>query len=86
MHPLEVYYLRQAGRGQYDTGICPSILLHLFFNADTDSEIFSAVYFVGINPSFGKEPRLSNEKSYVPKVKFFPILQKTDHPKLAPVI
>ena len=23
MHPLEVYYLKQAGRGQYDTGIGP---------------------------------------------------------------
>ena len=23
MHTLEVYYLKQAGRGQYDTGIGP---------------------------------------------------------------
>jgi len=42
---------------------------------------FSAVYFAGLNASFGVEPRISKERLDVPAVKFCLILQKIDHPK-----
>jgi len=78
MHPLEVYYLKQAGRGQYDTGIGHIYTTPPYLQRGHGIGNFLAVYSVGLNPFFGKEPKLSAEKLYVPEVKFCPILQKTN--------
>jgi hypothetical protein len=76
MQPLQVYYLKQAGRGQYDTGIGPIYSTPPYFQRGHRIGNFLAVYSVGLNPFFGKEPRFSTEKPYVHEVKFYPKLQK----------
>jgi len=78
MQPLEVYYLKQAGRGQYYTGMGPIYTTPSYLQRVHEIGNFLAVYSLGLNPFFGNEPRLSAEKRYVPKVKFCPILQKTN--------
>ena len=64
-------------------GLDPFFVLHLFFNADTESEIFSAVYFAGLNPYFGAEPMLLDDRLYIPAEECCPLLEKTNHPKQA---
>jgi hypothetical protein len=81
MHPLEVHYLKQAGRGQYHTAIGPIYTTPPYLQRGHGLGNFFAVYSVGLNPLFGKELRLSAEKRYVLEVKFCPILQKTNPPK-----
>jgi hypothetical protein len=55
---------------QIKPGFDPFILLHLFFKSDTELEILSVVYLAGISPSFGAEPRLSEERLYVTEKHF----------------
>jgi hypothetical protein len=59
MHPLEVYYLNQAGRGLTHTwGSALFMQPRFTYSACTKSEIFSAVCFGGSDPYCGAGPKL----------------------------
>jgi hypothetical protein len=83
MNPLEVYNLKQAGRGQYDTGMGPIYSTPTYLQRGHGIENFLAVYSVGLNMFFGKEPRFSVEKRYVLEEKLCPICLRKPCPLVA---
>ena len=67
MHPLDK---QVAAPGKMIPGSVPSIPINLFFKQGTESEMFSEVYFGGLNPYLGAEPRLSDARPYVLEARF----------------
>jgi len=59
MNPLEVYYLKQAGRGLTHCGVSALFMQHhSTYSLGTESAIFSAGFFGGSDPYCGTGPKL----------------------------
>ena len=82
MRPLEVYYLRKAGRGcQYDTGFGPFYSTPPFLQLGHGIGNFFGSLFRWVKPVLWKGAKAFGRETLRTGGKVFPILQKSDHPK-----